>query len=171
LLIFDIYSSDSRQGLVAFSVGAGTIMIVILKNKSNSFGLTGLILFILLGILSILGMLQIGPLTELLYKGSVTVRGYYWRAGFEMFQNNPLFGVGVDRYGAYFKEYRNTNYSLTYGFDITSSNAHNTFIQFFATSGFLVGILYIMINFYIFICGIRTILKIQSDFKIIFTGL
>ena len=171
LLIYGIYSSDSLQGLVAFSVGAGAMIVVLLKHKSNSLGLAGLVLFISSGILSILGMLQIGPLSDLLYKGSVTVRGYYWRAGFEMFQNNFLFGVGVDRYGSYFKEYRDTNYALTYGFDITSSNAHNTFIQLFATSGLIVGLLYISIHVYIFVCGIRTILKIRSDLQIIFTGL
>jgi len=171
LLMYGIYSSDSRQGLVAFSVGAGAMIVVLLKNKSNLFGWAGLILFISSGILSILGMLQIGPLTDLLYKGSVTVRGYYWRAGFEMFQSNLLLGVGVDRYGSHFKEYRNANYALTYGFDITSSNAHNTFIQLFATSGLIVGFLYILINVYVFVCGIRTILKIRSDLQIIFTGL
>ena len=171
LLMFDVYSSDSLQGLVAFSVGAGAIIVVQLKNKSSSLGWTGLILFILSGILAILGMLQIGPLTDLLYKGSVTVRGYYWRAGFEMFQNNPLFGIGVDRYGANFKEYRNVNYALTYGFDISSSNAHNIFIQLFATSGLFVGLLYVLINIYVLVCGIRTILKIRSDLRFIFTGL
>jgi citrate lyase subunit beta/citryl-CoA lyase len=34
--------------------------------------------------ISILGMLQIGPLKDVLYKGSVSIRGYYWRAGLEM---------------------------------------------------------------------------------------
>jgi len=171
LLIYCIHSSDSRQGLVALSVGAGAIIVVLLKSKGNLFGLAGLTFFITSGILSILGMLQIGPLTDFLYKGSVTVRGYYWRAGFEMFQNNFLLGVGVDRYGSHFKEFRNANYALTYGFDITSSNAHNTFIQLFATSGLIVGISYTLINVYIFICGIRTILKIRSDLQIIFTGI
>lgn len=171
LLMFDIYSSDSLQGLVAFTVGAGVIIVVLLKNKANSYGWVGLITFIVAGCVSILGMLQIGPLNDLLYKGSVTVRGYYWRAGFEMFLDNPLFGVGVDRYGAYFKEFRNVNYSLTYGFDIMSSNAHNTYIQLFATSGFFVGLLYILINTYIFFCGIVTIIKIRKDLRMIFTGL
>jgi O-antigen ligase len=44
-------------------------------------------------ILAILGMLQKGPLVSLLYKDSVSVRGYYWRAGIEMFKDSPLTGV------------------------------------------------------------------------------
>jgi tetratricopeptide (TPR) repeat protein len=94
-------------------------------------------------------MLQSGPLEKYLYKASVSIRGYYWRAGIEMLTNHPLFGIGIDRYGAYFKQYREVKYPLTYGFEITSSNAHNTFIQFFATGGVFLGIAYLIFNAYI----------------------
>lgn len=94
-------------------------------------------------------MLQIGPLTSFLYKGSITVRGFYWRAGIEMFRDNPIVGVGVDRYGAYFKEYREAGYLLNYGFNITSSNAHNLPIQMFATGGLLVGLTYLFLNIFV----------------------
>ena len=90
-------------------------------------------------------MLQIGPLAQYLYKDSVSVRGFYWRAGMKMFWENPLFGVGLDRYGAYFKEFREVNYPLRYGYEITSSNAHNTLIQIFATGGVMVGISYLCV--------------------------
>jgi hypothetical protein len=77
------------------------------------------------------------------------VRGHYWRTGVEMLIEKPLFGVGMDRYGAFFKQYRDVNYPLTYGFDITSTNAHNTFIQFFATGGIFLGASYLLLNGYI----------------------
>jgi len=115
------------------------------------------------GVLAILGMLQKGPLTSILYKDSVSVRGYYWRAGIEMFKDSPWTGVGVDRYGAYFKAFREVGYPLKYGFDITSSNAHNTFIQLFATGGILVGISYLALIVLIFYSGISLIKK--NDFE------
>jgi hypothetical protein len=102
-------------------------------------------------------MLQIGPLTSFLYKSSVTVRGYYWRAGIEMVQNHPWFGVGFDRYGAYFKEYREVGYPLNYGFTITSTNAHNVPIQIFATSGVFAGISYLLLLAFIAWRGIKSI--------------
>jgi hypothetical protein len=123
------------------------------------------------GIFSILGMLQVGPLQDLLYKGSVSVRGYYWRAGIEMFQQNPLMGVGMDRYGAYFKEYREVGYPLAYGFDITSSNAHNTFIQFFATGGFLLGTTYLLLNGFILWRGIAGVRQFTGNNRLLITGL
>jgi tetratricopeptide (TPR) repeat protein len=66
-----------------------------------------------------------------------------------MFKQNPLFGVGMDRYGAYFKQFREVGYPLTHGFELTSTNAHNTFIQLFATGGIFLGLSYLILNGYI----------------------
>ena len=115
------------------------------------------------GIISVLGMLQIGPFQDLLYKGSLSIRGYYWRAGLEMFINNPFFGVGIDNYGKFFKEFREVNYSLNYGFSITSTNAHNIFIQYFATGGLFVGLAYLILQLIVLYCSIKLIFRTQND--------
>ena len=62
-----------------------------------------LAVFFLVLVCSVLGMLQKGPLQNLLYKDSVSVRGFYWRAAIEMLKSEPLFGVGSDRYGSFFR--------------------------------------------------------------------
>ena len=171
LLLYNINSSDSRQGLVSFLFGIGAVIVGILYRRKKLLGYLGLGAFLATGILSVMGMLQIGPLTSLLYKGSVTVRGYYWNAGYEMFKNNLFFGVGTDRYGAYFKEYRKVDYPLTYGFDITASNAHNIFIQFFATSGIFVGILFIAINILVFLSGLKILRYAEKENLSIYIGI
>jgi len=155
LLIYNIIASDSRQGLVTFIFGISAVIVGILYRRKKLLGYFGLGAFLTAGIASVMGMLQIGPLTSLLYKESITVRGYYWSAGFEMFRSNVLFGVGIDRYGAYFKEFRKVDYPLTYGFDITASNAHNTFIQFFATTGIIVGTLYLLVHILVFLSALK----------------
>jgi len=114
-------------------------------------------------VVAILGMFQKGPLQNLLYKDSISVRGFYWRAGFEMFLNNPISGVGVDRYGSYFKEFREAAYPLRYGYEITSSNAHNIYIQLFATAGIFVGLIYLLLNLYIFRQGVLLVLSLDSE--------
>ena len=121
--------------------------------------------------LAIIGMLQKGPLAPLLYKDSISVRGYYWRAGVEMFKDSPLTGIGVDRYGAYFKQFREVGYPLKYGFEITSSNAHNTFIQFFATAGIFVGVIYLIMLFYILFTGLKLIKKSTLEDQKVVLGL
>jgi len=149
ILSATIFFSDARQGLIGMAVGFGTFIAVWLYNKTRKIGIGFLIIAAAVGVLAILGMLQIGPLANLLYKGSVSVRGYYWRAGIEMFKNYPIFGVGIDRYGANFKEYREVGYVLNYGFDISSSNAHNVIIQMFATGGIFVGTTFMALNLYV----------------------
>jgi hypothetical protein len=108
-------------------------------------------------------MLQFGPLERYLYKPSVSIRGYYWRAGIEMLRNHPFFGVGIDGYGYYFKEYREVEYPLRYGFEITSSNAHNTFIQYFATGGFFLGLAYLLLNGFILKQAIHGMIKFTGS--------
>jgi tetratricopeptide (TPR) repeat protein len=165
-----ILRSDSRQGLVAFSIGAGFVVVYAIFCQNKVFGFISVAIFILVFIFAILGMLQTGPLTSLLYKDSVSVRGFYWRAGIEMFLNQPIHGIGLDRFGAYFKEMRELQYPLNYGFNLTSTNAHNVYIQLFATGGLLVGLPYLALKIAIAVLGMKH-LFISSKNNFAFVGL
>jgi len=149
LLLFSIYRSNAKQGILAYIIGTGVFLIIWIWAKNKKLGVIASLTGLTALVFGILGILQVGPLEKFLYKPSVTLRGYYWNAGIEMFKANPLFGVGLDRYGAFFKEYREVSYPLTYGYQITSTNAHNTFIQFFATGGIFLGVIYLVLNGYI----------------------
>lgn len=155
--LFAIVGSNSRQGLIVilFSIAFYFIFYGFMKNLllgvvASFFG-GSFILF------CTLGMLKIGPLTSIIYKESVSVRGYYWRAGIEMFKSSPIFGVGVDRYGNFFKQFREFSYPIKYGYELTSTNAHNTIIQLFATAGVFVGVTYLALLLSIFAAGISNL--------------
>lgn len=168
LSIYAIISSNSKQGLLTLFFSLIFYFSILSYFKNKKFGVIVVGSGILIFAISILGMLQRGPLTSVMYKDSVSVRGYYWRAGLAMFEHSPFFGVGVDRYGAFFKQFREPNYPIRYGYEITSSNAHNTFIQMFATSGLLVGIFYLALQLWILIVGFKLISKTSgSDQKIV----
>lgn len=171
LLLFVIYKSNARQGLLAYLLGAGVFLTIWLWTMNKKLGILAIMLGSTVFIISTLGMLQVGPLTKYLYKPSVSIRGYYWRAGLEMLTSHPFFGVGIDRYGAYFKEYREVKYPLTYGYEITSSNAHNTFIQFFATGGFFLGLAYLVLNSYILRRAIYGIKNLSGDSRLLIAGI
>ena len=166
-----IFRSDARQGLVSGAVGIGTITIIYVHSKYRKIGWLFAFSALIIGIFSILGMLQKGPLQSLLYKDSVSVRGYYWRAGIEMFRDNFLFGVGQDRYGAFFKAYREPQYSLTYGFDITSSNAHNVPIQLFSTGGIFFGGAYLVLMGIVLLYSYRGIKKSAGTNRLVLSTL
>ena len=154
LLLCAIYLSNARQGLLSLILGVTIYFIVWIYSSNKKVGVIACVFALSGAAMAVLGLLQVGPLTSVLYKNSVSIRGYYWRAGVEMFQSHPWFGIGVDRYIAGFKQYREVAYPLNYGFDITSSNAHNTLIQFFATGGIFVGLLYLVLASYILWRGV-----------------
>jgi O-antigen ligase len=170
ILLGLIIKSGARQGLLAYILGAGIFLIIWLHGKTRKLAVIATGGGVLVFIFSLLGMLQIGPLEKFLYKPSVSVRGYYWRAGLEMFRHHPFFGVGMDRYGAYFKQYREVGYPLSYGFDITSSNAHNTFIQLFATGGFFFGASYLLLNAYVLRRAIVGLKNLSGNNRLLLGG-
>ena len=168
LSLIAIVISGSRQGLLVIFFSSLFYISIYTLFRSKKLGFIVSSISVAGALLATLGMLQKGPLTSILYKDSVSVRGYYWRAGIEMFKDSPFTGVGVDRYGAYFKQFREVGYPLKHGYEVTSSNAHNTFIQLFATSGVFVGTFYLCIILYIFLSGIRLLKRSEkSDQKIV----
>lgn len=171
MLIILIYRSNARQGLISFGVGLTVFLIILMFIRDKKLGFAGLFLGSVLFLTSVLGMLQVGPLQHLLYKPSVTVRGYYWQAAIEMLKSHPFFGIGMDRYGAYFLQYRDVGYPLNYGFEITSSNAHNLYLQFFATGGVLLGLSYLILNLWVLIQTIRGLGKNSGRDRIILAGI
>jgi O-antigen ligase len=158
-----IIRSQSIQGLMVY--GAIILFFAPVYTYINYRKLGIFVAFgsITLFLISVLGMLQKGPFQSFLYKDSLSVRGFYWRAGLQMFLDKPLTGVGVDRYASYFKEVREVGYPLRYGYEITSSNAHNTYIQLFATAGIFVGMAYLLLNLYIFKLGLALIKNSESE--------
>ena len=171
LLFFSIIRSNARQGLLSYILGMGIFLILWLLVKNKIIAIFGIIAGVVILIISIFGMLQFGPLEKYLYKPSVSIRGYYWRAGIEMLMNYPITGVGTDSYGFYFKQFREPKYPLSYGFELTSTNAHNTFIQFFATGGMFLGLAYLLLNFYIFKRALVGLKELDGDSRLLLAGI
>jgi len=57
-LLFAIYRSNARQGLLAYILGAGIFLVILLWGKSKKLGVTAFLCGLSLVIFSILGMLQ-----------------------------------------------------------------------------------------------------------------
>jgi tetratricopeptide (TPR) repeat protein len=66
-----------------------------------------------------------------------------------MFKAHAFFGVGVDRYAAYFLQYRAPKYPLIYGYTQTVTNSHNVFLEILATAGIFAGIAYIALILFV----------------------
>jgi O-antigen ligase len=168
---FVINFTNALQGFMIFSFGLTLFLILMSFFKYKKFGILGLTIFLFALCFAILGILQKGPFASLLYKSSVSLRGYYWDAGIKMFFEKPIFGVGLDNYGLYFNEVRDVKYSLNYGYFVTSNNAHNLPIQLFATGGFFVGITYLILVAYVLFVSTKKLRKVDPEQKKVLTGI
>jgi O-antigen ligase len=167
LLLMTIYFSDSLQGFLAAAVGFGVLIVtwVLQRNRTLGWSIAGV--GFVGGLMSIFGILQMGPF-NFLFKESVTFRGDYWRAGIRMFQDHIWFGVGLDRYGAYFREYRDVAQVLRRGPNVETNAAHNVFIQLGATAGIFVLIAYLVLVGFVFWRGIVGLRQSTGTKQILF---
>jgi O-antigen ligase len=170
LILLLIHWSQARQGLLSFGVAGGLFLVIFIWQKNRTLGIISSIGYLIVFILGLLGIFQVGPLAGQLYKGSVSIRGFYWRAAVEMLTSHPLLGVGVDRYGAFFRVYRENQYPVNYGYDITSTAAHNVLLQIFAMGGIFVGLSYLAILGFIAYRGVVGIRKTSGKNRLLVAG-
>lgn len=166
-LVYAIVQTNARQAIIILILGLSIFSSLFLFRKNKKIWLIGIFAGVLCIIFAVLGIFKVGPIQNFIYKDSISVREYYWRAGIEMFQQNLLHGVGPDHYGIYFKQFRDVGYPLTYGWGITSSNAHNVFIQNFATGGIFVGSAYLALQLLIVYRAFRLIRNTDGDKQVI----
>ena len=167
IAFFQIIYSHSIQGIFVSLIGSATVLYFFIRSKweSRNLQFAYLITAFSVGLISVMGMLQKGPLASLIYKTSVSLRGEYWAAGLNMGMNNPLTGIGLDSYGNWYRLYRRPSAMILPGPSIVSDSAHNVFIDFFASGGFPLLIAYISIQALVLI-SIWRILKSDRSFSV-----
>jgi len=172
LSCFAILKTNSQQGYLLIAIGTSilTVTFLLKKIQKKVIGFSALGAVIIGGILGILGFLQIGPLGKILYQFSISLRGFYWRAGISMFQSSPLFGNGLDSYGDLYLRNRSAASILPPGGEKVYSNAaHNVFIDIAASGGILMLIPYLVLIGYAILLVSR-VLK-SNEFNLTFTTL
>ncbi len=138
LAFFLILQTQARQGIILSILGIVILLSFVAIKGKLKVGYLGLMALSIGLVVSAFGMVNKGPIASMLYKASIEFRGDYWRASFSMIKDNPLFGVGFGRYGDYFREYRDQTQVLRRGAGLISDQAHNIFLDMFATGGVFV---------------------------------
>lgn len=172
ICLLEIYRSNAIQGRVLFLAGCALNILMYLWFARKSIWIFAAILVgsVAAGVLGVLGALQVGPLSSLVYKESVSLRGQYWFAGFQMGKNNLLSGVGFDSYGDWYRFSRKSSALIRPGVDTVSNTAHNVFIDLFAFGGAPLIAAYLVINFYVAVSIMRVIRR-RKKFDFIFVSL
>jgi O-antigen ligase len=169
--LFIIYQSNSSQGLLVFALGSTLTFFFRFLRSIHVIIRVAYWIFVFCGVsLGVFGILNKGPLASLLYQESATYRGDYWRAGLKMTLENPLFGVGLDSYGDWYRFARTEEAALRRGPDVTTNSAHNVFLDISSNGGFLLLTAYLLIFGLVFRSAIR-VLKRSRGFDAIGVGL
>ena len=139
LALYEVQKTHAVQGVVVTAAGLATVGFYLIRSKFKSWLPTAFytVLVLVLGSFALLGALQRGPLAEIVYKTSVSLRGVYWRAGIRTGIENPLTGAGMDAYGDWYRRSRG-EYGATVlpGPQTVTNSAHNVVLDIFSYGGF-----------------------------------
>lgn len=163
LTLFEIVDSSAIQGRVVAAGGLALVVFSYLKFRVNKLFLalySGLVS--LFGMFAVLGALQIGPLTQYIYKTSVSLRGQYWLAGWNAGQGNPFTGLGMDALGDWYRRVRDPQALILPGVNTVVNAAHNVFMDMFAFGGWPLLITYLVITSCSAYALIRTFIRLDK---------
>lgn len=167
--ISNVYLS-SEQGYLNFLAGfLAAILVYLFSKKKMIFAWMGLALSSLGGILVLAGILNSGPLADLLYKSSLQARGFYWRAALNMMMERPFFGVGLDGFGNWYRRFRPQS-AIEVNASVVSDTAHNIPLDIGSGGGIPLLILYLLI-LGLALNAIVRVIKRSQDFDPVFASL
>ena len=168
--LYVIKETNSQQGFLVLALGIGVVVGLYVIKLNRSLGLAYGLLSVVGFFVVLIGTLNKGPLAPILYKDSVTYRGDYWRAGWNMTVDNPIFGVGMDSYGDWYRRSRTIEATLRRGPDTTSNAAHNVYLDISSYGGFPLLIIYVALMALVVLSAVK-VLKRSTSFNPVFVGI
>lgn len=172
-LFFVTYKSHAIQGRVLAASGFVIVLFFVIREKySNRVLIVYSIGSILIGAFALLGALQKGPLADLIYKTSVSLRGQYWAGGMNAGRSHLWTGVGFDAFGDWYRRMREPRALVLPGPNTVVNASHNVPIDIFAFGGIPLITTYILIIALVLVSSFRFIKqsrKFDSIFVTLFT--
>ena len=153
-----VYICQSTQGYLGL---LGSTLIFVLTKIwfiSRKYFYSSLVLSSIVGSYVGAGMLNYGYFSDYLYKISVQSRGDFWRSASATSFDNPFFGIGLDSFKDFFFLYRD-QVAVNHPFAENADNAHNYFLEFAATGGLPLALVYLLFTAYTLYSFIKVIRK------------
>jgi len=157
-IFFLIFATKSAQGFWSLAVGCMVILYSHIQVSLSVRLKIGVVVTSIFGIFFLLsGMLSFGPLSKFGDLPAIKVRVYYWLSGICTGNESPLFGIGFDGYGDWYRRCR-PNQAFMWNPNITPEASHNIYIDYYVTGGLI-----LLLSFSLMI--IATIRKIVLIYK------
>lgn len=155
-----MHLTNSQQGILLFLAGIWLFLGKFMFEKKTWIlikawlSLTGIFLVVIT-----LGVAEIGPGKRIFDEYSLATRREYWLAGLSMFKKKPIFGNGLDSYLYNFDNNKSANFVRLHGEELTSSSAHNIYIDLLQGAGLIAALAYFTLNFLVTFFAIKRFLK------------
>jgi O-antigen ligase len=167
-----ILETGSIQGFMIYIAGVGVAGFFLVRSYRPlrllqiPYLVAGLIGFGL----TALALNDIGPFARFVFGDTILFRFDYWYAGWAMTAKNPIFGVGLDSYGDWYREVRGEIATLRTTPDRITNTAHNIYLDISASGGFPLLIAYLVLLGYAAVSAFR-VFKRDSKFNPYFVAL
>ena len=166
LLTVALFFTGSRSGILLLFVFVLLRILPAFSNQKRS----AILLIPLLAFVFILieqtnvNTLRFGNIIDSIINGSNTVGYRYslWEAGYKMGMDHPIAGVGIGRFGDYLPLY------WPAGRAILANTAHNTFVEVFAETGIVGGLIFFSLLITSILKFIKIIRTCDKPFKEIY---
>lgn len=143
ILVIALLNTVSRTGFLLFLISIFLLLRFSLKRFSSSIAI-----FVFVGVLIVINLSDINNsvlsperMINSVMLGSDTVgyRYYLWKAGWAMWLDHPITGVGIGQFGRYLGSYWVSSQP------ITGATPHNTYIQVLSETGIIGLIIFIFL--------------------------
>ena len=143
-----VFQTASTQGFILSMIGCSILIgFKFLPSKYySSKNLVRIFIFTFMSLITafatVLNLKVFGNLTKYLNENlGITGRLEHWLTGVRIWQDNPIFGVGVENMGKFSGQYLSDNFLL--GGFVNPDKSHNSVIDHFANGGIVAGMSWI----------------------------
>lgn len=169
-LAFINIALSSEQGYLNFVAGLSGAMLVFLFSKRNFKYAWYFLAITALGTLFfLLAIFNSGPFAPLIYNTSLQARGFYWRAALNMIVEKPIFGVGMDGFGDWYRRSR-TESTAEFNAGIVADTAHSVPLDIGASGGLPLLMMYLIL-ISLAVVSIIKVVKRSREFDVMFASI
>lgn len=149
LLLVGIAAADAVQGPVAGAAGLAVLAVTAARARHDRWRTLVPTATAVLGTVAaglvVAGMLGQGPGAGLADQESTRLRAVYWGVAVEMAVDQPVLGVGPDRYQEWFRAHRDADDAAREPLAKQPDAAHDVVLHLFATGGVGAGLTFVAV--------------------------
>jgi O-antigen ligase len=161
---WQLMNSGSIQGNVVAVLGTWIVGFFWMRERFSKSWVSAIYLSsgLVTAIAGVIGAFGSGPLRNLLAQPTIVLREQYWLAAVNMAKSNPIFGVGMDSYGDWYRRSRDAQALVTPGPETVTNAAHSVYLDLLAYGGVPLLALYLAILITSLVSVVRVVKRSKS---------